>query len=190
MNDAEQLICSSAIWRYVTRRQILPWVLAGTQLGEHVLEIGAGSGAATAELKARAARVTSLEYDHRSTVRLKKQNHGMVDAVCGDASRLPFTDQTFSSALAILVLHHLKSAELQDQMFAEAFRVLRPGGIFIAFEITDGWFHRVGHVRSTFTPVAPSSVSGRLNAAGFSTVALDVRRGAFRFTGVRPTEGT
>jgi ubiquinone/menaquinone biosynthesis C-methylase UbiE len=190
MNSAEQLICSSAIWRYITRRQILPWVLAGTRLGEHVLEIGAGYGAATLELKAKAARVTSLEYEHRSILRLKAQNDGTVGAVCGDASRLPFADQTFSSTLVILVLHHLKSVELQDQMFAEAFRVLRPGGTFIAFEIPDGWFHRLGHVWSTFTPVAPGSVSGRLKAAGFCNSALDVRRGAFRFTGVRPTEGT
>jgi ubiquinone/menaquinone biosynthesis C-methylase UbiE len=149
MNAAEHFICSSSLWRYLTHRQLLPWVLSGTRLGDHLLEIGAGYGAATPHLKTRVTRVTSLEYDHKSTLKLKSQHNGNAGAVRGDAARLPFASQTFSSALAILVLHHLRSAGLQDQMFAEAFRVLRPGGIFIAFEIPDSWLHRLGHIRST-----------------------------------------
>jgi SAM-dependent methyltransferase len=191
MNAAEHFICSSSLWRYFTRRQLLPWVLSGTCLGDHVLEIGAGYGAATSHLKTRVARVTSLEYDHKTTLKLKAQNSdGPAAVVRGDAAHLPFACHTFSSVLAILVLHHLKSSELQDQMFAESFRALRPGGVFIAFEIPDSWFHRVGHVRSTFTPVVPSSVFPRLNAAGFSKNALDVRRGAFRLTAIRPNAGS
>jgi ubiquinone/menaquinone biosynthesis C-methylase UbiE len=186
MNAVEHLICSSSLWRYLTVRQLLPWVLSGTRLGNHLLEVGAGYGAATAHLKTRVSSVTSLEYDHQSTVKLKSQNGGASAAVCGDAARLPFASQTFSSALAILVLHHLKSTQLQDQMFAEVFRVLRSGGVFIAFEIPDSWLHRVGHFRSTFTPVAPRSVFPRLNAAGFSSITLDVRRGAFCLTAIRP----
>jgi len=186
MNAAEHFICSSSLWRYFTRRQLLPWILSGIQLGDHLLEIGAGYGAATAHLRTRVSRVTSLEYDHNATLKLKLQNGAVLGgAVRGDAARLPFASQTFSSALAILVLHHLKSAELQDQMFEEAFRVLRPGGVFVAFEITDGWFHRVGHIRSTFTPVPPGSLNSRLSAAGFSSIALDSRQGAFRVTAIR-----
>jgi SAM-dependent methyltransferase len=189
MNAAEHFLCSSSLWRYLTHRQVLPWVLSGTRLGDHILEIGAGYGAATSHLKTRVSRVTSLEYDHKCALKLKLQNNGgTTNAVCGDAAQLPFACQTFSSALAILVLHHLKSALLQNHMFAEAFRVLRPGGVFIAFEIPDSWFHRVGHIRSTFTPISPSSVFPRLHAAGFSKIALDVRRGAFRLTAVRPKD--
>jgi SAM-dependent methyltransferase len=189
MNAAEHFICSSSLWRYLTGRQLLPWVLSGAGLGDHLLEIGAGYGAATPHLKTRVARVTSLEYDHNTTLKLKsRKGNGETVAIRGDAAHLPFASQTFSSALAILVLHHLKSLDLQDQMFAEVFRVLRPGGVFVAFEITDSWFHRGGHIRSTFTPVAPSSVFPRLSAAGFSRISLDVRRGAFRVTALRPKE--
>jgi ubiquinone/menaquinone biosynthesis C-methylase UbiE len=190
MNAAEHFICSSPLWRYFTRRQLLPWLLSGTRLGDHLLEIGAGYGAATSYLTTHVSRVTSLEYDRNSTLKLKSQINGIAAAVRGDAANLPFTSQTFSSALAILVLHHLKSTQLQDQMFAEAFRVLRPGGVFIAFEIHDSWFHRVGHIRSTFTPLAPGSALPRLSAAGFSEIALDVRKGAFRITAIRPNAGT
>ena len=87
----------------------------------------------------------------------------------GDAATLPFAEGTFSSAIAILMLHHLRSKDLQDRAFAEIWRVLRPGGVFLAFEIQDGWPHRVGHIRSTFVPVTPASAldrkSTRLNSS-------------------------
>ncbi|MGB2632670.1 MAG: class I SAM-dependent methyltransferase [Candidatus Acidiferrum sp.] len=188
MNAAEHFICSSSLWRHLTGRKLLPWILTGASLGDHLLEIGAGYGPATAHLQTRVPRITSLDYDHNASLQLKSQNNAdTIAAVQGDASQLPFACRTFSSALAILVLHHLKSTELQDQMFAEAFRVLRPGGVFIVFEIPDNWLHRVGHIRSTFTPMVPGSVFPRLNTAGFSEISLDVRSGGFRFTAIRPT---
>jgi len=187
MNLAEQFICSSSAWRYLTQRQLLPWLLSGVPLGDHLLEIGAGYGAATTYLNTQLPRVTSLEYDHNSACKLKSQSDkGCSATVQGDGARLPFASETFSCVLAILVLHHLKSPQLQDRTFAEAFRVVRPGGVFIVFEICDSWFHRIGHIRSIFTPVAPGSVSPRLVAAGFSSVNLDLRRGGFRMTAIRP----
>jgi ubiquinone/menaquinone biosynthesis C-methylase UbiE len=187
MNATEHFICSSSLWRYFTQRQILPWVLSGAPLGDHLLEIGAGYGVAVSALKSRVARVTALEYDHKSILKGEYRHNGVAPgAVCGDAAQQPFAGQTFSSALAILVLHHLKSAGLQDQMFGEVFRVLRPGGVFIAFDIRDSWFYRAGHIRSTFTPVDPDKVSFRIIAAGFSSVAIDSRKGGFRLVAARP----
>jgi ubiquinone/menaquinone biosynthesis C-methylase UbiE len=189
MNRAEHLVCSSSLWRYFTSRQLLPWVLADAPLGDHLLEIGAGSGAATSDLRKRVSRVTSLEYDHQSVRRLASQHHNAGGAaIRGDAARLPFAGETFSSVVAILVLHHLKSQQAQDRTFAEVFRVLRPGGVFLAFEIADSWLHRVGHFRSTFTPLTPGSAFARLNAAGFSRLAVDLRKGAFRFSATRSAD--
>jgi hypothetical protein len=71
VNAAEHIICSSSLWRYFTGRELLPWLLSGTLLGDHLLEIGAGYGAATPTLKTRVSRVTSLEYDQRSSLKLK-----------------------------------------------------------------------------------------------------------------------
>ncbi len=176
-------------WRYVTRRQLLPWMLQSSELGEHVLELGAGPGAATEELLLRAARVTSLEYDHGFAAKLgARVNGASVTVIQGDAATLPFLDGTFSSAIAILMLHHLRTNELQDQALLEISRVLRPGGVFLAFEIQDGWLHRVGHIRSTFVPVTPASVFARLTAAGFSKVTVDFRRGGFRIRALRARE--
>jgi SAM-dependent methyltransferase len=189
MNRFETWFCGSPFWRYVTRRQLLPWVLQGSELGEHVLELGAGLGAATEELGRLGARVTSLEYDHAFAARLGARVNGSNAAVIrGDAATLPFADGTFSSAIAILVLHHLRSNDLQDRAFAEIWRVLRPGGVFLAFEIQDGWLHRVGHMRSTFVPVMPASAFARLTTAGFSKVTVDFRRGGFRIRTLRARE--
>src|SRR5882672_11536387 len=154
MNRFETWFCGSQFWRYVTQRQLLPWILQGSELGEHVLELGAGLGAATDELRRRAAQVTCLEYDHAFAAKLGRRVGGTnAAAVQGDAATLPFPDNTFTSAIAILMLHHLRSNELQDRAFAEIGRVLRPGGIFLAFEIQDGWLNCVGPFRSTFVPV-------------------------------------
>jgi ubiquinone/menaquinone biosynthesis C-methylase UbiE len=186
MNTFENLLCSSSLWRYLTKGRLLPWLLSGVNLGDDLLEIGAGFGAATAPLRERVARVTSLEYSHDSAHKLKLRHDALVPCIVqGDAAQLPFANASFSSAVAILVLHHLKTKEAQDQTFAEVFRVLRPGGVFLAFEITDSWLHRKAHFRSTFTPLPPASSFARLTSSGFSRISVDFRSGGFRLSAIR-----
>jgi len=186
LNVLENWFCSTPFWRRTTEQRLLPWLLADVPLGDHILEIGAGAGAATTELRRRTPRVTSLEYDQALARKLAQHGGQRAGIVQGDAASLPFADASFSCALAILVLHHLKSSALQDRAFAEIHRVLRPGGIILAGEIPDGWFHRVIHFRSTFTPVQPASLAARLAIAGFRGVKMDSRSEGFRFYASRP----
>ena len=186
MNCLENWFCASGIWRHITKHRILPWLLAGVDLGDHILEIGAGSGAATADLSRR-ARVTSLEYDANSVARLASRfKNSNIDIVQGDAASLPFADQSFSSAVAVLVLHHLPSIALQDQALAEIFRILRPGGVFLALEIVDTWLHRVTHFKSTFVPLVADALPSRLARIGFSDARIAFSRGVFRIQVLRP----
>jgi len=186
VNRFENWFCASSLWRAMTRKQVLPWLLSGSELGEHVLEIGAGPGAATEELRKRAERVTSIEYSHAFAAGIARRIQSKNGAVLqGDASALPFPEKTFSAAIAVLMLHHLKSPEAQERAFAEIFRVLRPGGVFLAVEIQDGWLNRIGHIRSTFVPVSPASAPDRLSAAGFSSVSIVFLRSAYRLRAVR-----
>ena len=177
MNALENWYCSTSFWRWITRERLLPWLLGRADLGDHVLEIGAGAGAATDELRKRAPHVVSLEYDYLFASKLAQMNENGV--VQGDAVSLPFADRSFSSAIAVLVFHHLRSSAVQDRAFSEVLRVLQPGGLFFAFEIPDGWFNRVIHTNSTFVPVQPTALAARLTSAGFIDIALDCRLGGF-----------
>ena len=137
----------------------------------------------------RAGRVTSLEYDPSFAAKLAERHRASrVTIVRGDAATLPFPDHTFSSVVAVLVLHHLRSHEQQNNAFQEFHRVLRPGGMFFAFEIRDGWLQRAGHIHSTFVPVSPAAAFARLTVAGFSRIAVDIERSAFRVCALRATE--
>src|SRR6266851_1622428 len=163
MNALENWYCSTSFWRWLTRKRLLPWLLRRADLGNHLLEIGAGPGAATAELRKRVPRVTSLEYDYAFASRLAQKVGNGAGVVQGDAAALPFADRTF----------------------AEVHRVLRPDGRFIAFEIQDGWLHRVIHTNSTFVPVPPAALAARLTTSGFTGVTVDYRPGGFRFRASR-----
>jgi ubiquinone/menaquinone biosynthesis C-methylase UbiE len=208
MNSFENWFCGSSLWRSVTRDHLLPWVLQDTPLGQHVLEIGSGPGATTGELRKLAPRVTSIEYNHKFAAELAQRDFRGVavrgvngsgaqqglsarnpSAVLqGDASALPFPASTFSAATAILVLHHLRSPEAQEQAIAEVFRVLRPSGVLFALEIPDGWFNRFIHIGSTFTPAKPTELSAKLAGLGFAEVVVGYRRGAFRVKAVKRNE--
>ncbi len=192
MNALENWFCSTALWRWMTQQKLLPWLLSGVELGDHVLELGSGPGAATDELLRRAPRVTCLEYSHAfaaglagrlSNTRAGSSHSAMV--LQGDAAALPFADNSFSSVTAVLMLHHLRSAELQRRAFAEVHRVLHPGGAFIAFEIRDSLFNRVMHHKSTFVPFRPDSAPAQLTGIGFTKIAIDPRGGAFRLHALR-----
>lgn len=164
-------------------------MVSGYNLGDNVLELGAGPGATTEELRRRSARVTSLEYHHKFAARLGTRfRNTNVGVLRGDAAALPFPNETFSSVIAVLVLHHLKSQEHQDKAFAEVHRVLRPGGVFLAIEIGDGWLQRFGHIESTFVPVAPEAAFARLTSTGFSKIVIDMQRAAFRICALRARE--
>ena len=186
MNSFEKWYCGWAVWRYLTRRELLPWMLQDSVLGEHVLELGAGAGPATMELARRAPRVTSLEYDHSSALKLRSRaSQSNISVIQGDSTALPFPDDTFSSVIAILMLHHLKSPELQDCAFSEVRRVLQPGGVFLAFDIANSWIHRVAHIRSTFVPLDPATTIQRLMSKGLAQVTVDSRNGGFRIRAIR-----
>jgi ubiquinone/menaquinone biosynthesis C-methylase UbiE len=185
MNALENWYCSTSFWRWMTRERLLPWLLGRADLGDRLLELGAGAGAATSVLRDRVPHVFSLEYDHALATTLIQKHGNGAGVVQGDAAALPFADRTFSSAIAILVLHHLPSADSQNRAFAEICRVLQPGGRFLAFEIPDGWFNRAVHTKSTFVPVQPDALTARLTTAGFAGVTVDRRPGGFQVQALR-----
>lgn len=181
MNWIHRRLCASRPWRTWLARDLLPWALSDVTLGDDVLEIGPGPGAATDILAPLARRLTCVEIDSELARALAHRLTGRNVAVhCGDASSLPLPDRSFDTVLCLMVLHHVAPASRQDRLFAEVGRVLRPGGTFIVLESQPGLVMRGLHIRDTFLCADPRTIDSRLVRAGFDRIRVDVRRYGFR----------
>ena len=156
--------------------------------GDLVLDAGAGFGRHAYEVARRGGRIVALDYAD-DEVRTTRATFGAmlaegqitvdsyVGALRGDATRLPFPDDTFDRVITSEVLEHI-----QDDVsaIAELVRVLRPGGSF-ACTVPSWWPEKVnwklsdeyhapkavgGHVRI----YSQTELTAKLRAAG-----LDVR---------------
>jgi SAM-dependent methyltransferase len=178
MNRLHHWYCQSAHWRS-TLEKLLPWALAGVSIGDHLLELGPGPGLVTPMLAARTPRLTAIDNDPVAVAALR-HTEGRVGIVRGDAARLPFAAGTFSAVAAFTMLHHIPTAGLQEQLFREVFRTLRPGGVFVAVDAPFSLALRLFHLGDTFTPLSRNTVGPRLSAAGFTDIAIDARSGYLR----------
>jgi ubiquinone/menaquinone biosynthesis C-methylase UbiE len=168
-------MCGSDEWRQAMREVILPWALNGTDLGDDVLEVGPGYGAATDVLSRAVPRLTSVEIDDGLAAMLAERFADVpsVEVVNGDATSLSYPDNRFSGAACFTMLHHVPTTELQDRLFAEVARVLRRGAPLVASDSMGSEELEAHHEGDTYNPVDPSTLPDRLAAAGFSDV--DVR---------------
>jgi len=175
------LVCDSSEWRAAVRDQMIPWAVGDLDLGDDVLEIGPGFGATTGVFAERLPRLTSVEIDPALAARLRSRYAGTnVDVVVGDATQLAFPDGRFSGAVCFSMLHHVPSPELQDRLFAEAARVLRPGAPIVAVDGVESDAVRAFHEGDTYQPIDPATLPLRLEGAGFT--GIDVRLNDYGWT--------
>lgn len=168
----------------------MPWVLASTELGSELLEIGPGPGLTTDLLRRLVPRLTVLEADPRTAQALRERLSGSnVEVVTGDAAAMPFPEAAFSACASFTMLHHVPSPALQDAVLREIRRVLRPGGELAGCDSLPGAIMRVIHLGDTFVPVNPETFTARLEAAGFEAVEVERATGFFRFRARRPENG-
>jgi SAM-dependent methyltransferase len=183
MNEAHLTLCSSPEWASIVENELLPWVLEGHDLGDELLEIGAGPGLTTDVLRRHAAHVTAVELDRELADQLAARMAGTnVEVVEGDATRLPFPAARFSSAACLTMLHHIPSAALQDAALAELGRVLRPGGVLVGSDGLDTPERRRLHEGDIFVPVDAATLASRLRGAGFSDARVEVAGTRVRFS--------
>src|SRR5262249_6601343 len=125
--------CGSDQWRTIVRDVIVPWALADCELGADVLEVGPGYGATTDVFRERVEQLTAVEIDAELAETLRDRLVGSnVLIVLGDATSLTFDADRFTGATCFHMLHHVPSSALQDRIFSEIARVVRPGGVFVA----------------------------------------------------------
>src|ERR1700756_2260091 len=186
MNRFHRWLCSSDRWRS-TLQQRVPWVIADTDLGPNVLEIGSGPGLTTDLLRTSVPRLTALEIDPELATslssRLAKSNVRVIE---GDATHMPFGNSEFSSAVSFTMLHHVPSSELQDQVLREVCRVLKPGGFFVGSDSLQNCWMPIIHIGDTLVPIDPQTFKSRLQRAGFDVLDIARNSHAFRFRARRP----
>jgi ubiquinone/menaquinone biosynthesis C-methylase UbiE len=186
MNLLHRLVCRSALWRRTVECWVIPWALDGLDPGEDVLELGPGPGLTTDVLREQAARLTAVEIDPRMASSLQERmKNSNVEVVEADATAMPFPDGSFSAVLSFTMLHHVPSVTLQDQLLAEAWRVLRPGGLFAGTDTAPSVLLRLAHIGDTMVPVDPATLGQRLETVGFDEVKVEKRLGTFRFRAIR-----
>ena len=118
----------------------------GLRPGDSVLDVGAGFGRHVFECARRGANVVALDYAEDEVVQTRATLGGMVDAgeipierfkgvLRGDATRLPFADDSFDVVITSEVLEHIQN---DVAAIAEMVRVLKPGGTFAG--TVPAWF--------------------------------------------------
>jgi SAM-dependent methyltransferase len=187
MNTFHRWFCRSAYWKKTLEEKIVPWALKGIEMGDNVLEIGPGPGMTTDVLRQRFARLTSVEIDHALAESLKQRMQGTnVQVVEKDATAMPFENGSFSGAVSFTMLHHVPSAEMQNRLLAEVFRVLQPGAMFVGTDSTWSRSFQLIHLFDTMVVVDPETFGKRLETAGFTDVSVKVVKSMFGFRARHP----
>ncbi|MCQ6245747.1 class I SAM-dependent methyltransferase [Streptomyces malaysiensis] len=84
--------------------------------GDRILDVGFGYG----------------DQDFRWLETCKPEKIVGVNVTQGGATALPFPDETFDKVVALESAFHFST---RDQFFAQAFRVLRPGGLLVTADV-------------------------------------------------------
>ena len=175
-------------YQLFTRRVIVPWVLQGERPAGAGLEIGAGSGAMTAQLLTAfpGLRMVATDYDG-DMVRVARQtvapfgDRAIVEQA--DAVALPFEAGRFEFVLSAAMLHHVGEWE---KALAEIMRVLRPGGRLVGYDLLDtapARLMHLGHGPDTRL-LRRAQLEAELHRLGFVNVAARTAAGGLvaRFT--------
>jgi SAM-dependent methyltransferase len=185
MNAIHRKICQSDNWATAMRTQVLPWAVGDVPLDGDVLELGPGYGITTRWLADHGGLLTAVEVDPTLAADLRKKFDGEVTVHEGDATALPYADRSFDAVVCFTMLHHVPSPEQQNQLFAEAMRVLRPGGVFAGSDSRLSLRFRIIHIGDTMVPVPPDTLPNRLATAGFERARVSVGKRSIRFRATR-----
>lgn len=141
-----------------------------------VLEVGGGQSGLTGLLYPR-AQVVNLELDTRYAAAPCNRTPG-TRFVGGDATRLPFGDDSFDAVTLFDLLEHVPD---DRAVAAEALRVLRPGGHVLVSTPCAGWRHPYhGWMRPICRPEAELMAEWGHVRRGYALAALE------RLFGARP----
>ena len=175
VNENHAQLLGSPGWAAFLHDEVLPAAVRDADLGDDMLEIGPGPGAATSWLSQRVKRLAAVELSPSAAEALRGRFAGTnVSVVTGDATALEYPSASFDSVGMFTMLHHVPTRRLQDALLAEALRVLRPGGTLVGSDSLAS--ERLHHFHSgdTYNPVEPASLLTRLQTLGFAEMSVTV----------------
>jgi ubiquinone/menaquinone biosynthesis C-methylase UbiE len=104
---------------------------------QRLLDIGCGTGTFLDVVKDKVGQVTGLEYNDGMIDQARKRLTGcskLQKLVQGSADSMPFEDESFDVCTMHQVLHHFPTENNYAfclKSFEEAYRVLKPDGVFV-----------------------------------------------------------
>ncbi len=147
---------------------------------ERAVDLGCGAGRNAGELlkKYAQAHVTAVDYSALSVGKTKEYNREMIragrcDVIQGNVSELKLPDAAFDLATAFETVYFWPGLE---KCFAEVARVLKPGGLFLICNESDGRdaagtkFEGIIEGMKCYTP---EQITEALKTAGFSEASND-----------------
>src|ERR1700760_3663687 len=107
-------------------------ILDGVPPGGNVLEIGAGIGRLLVPIEDRfddlvgvdiAPRMVEMSDDYL-------HDHPKIRVLLNDGTTLPFADASFDFVFSYITFQHIPERSIVERYIAEAYRVVKPGGVF------------------------------------------------------------
>jgi demethylmenaquinone methyltransferase / 2-methoxy-6-polyprenyl-1,4-benzoquinol methylase len=114
------------LWRRAVVRALDP------RFGERVLDLAAGTGTSSLPLGQHGAYVVPADFS-LGMLQVGKRKHTWLPFTAGDATRLPFKDDTFD---AVTISFGLRNVQDFDAALREMYRVTRPGGRVVICEFS------------------------------------------------------
>ncbi|MEU3556661.1 MULTISPECIES: demethylmenaquinone methyltransferase [Streptomyces] len=100
--------------------------------GQKVLDLAAGTATSSQPFAEAGAYVVPCDFS-LGMLRVGKERHPWMPFTAGDATKLPFKDDTFD---AVTISFGLRNVQATDTALAELYRVTKPGGRVVICEFS------------------------------------------------------
>jgi len=161
----------------------------GLKPGHMFLDAGAGFGRHAYEAARHGATVYALDWAQDEVVGTRAMFGGMIQeqeipaanfggVLRGDATRLPFPDNTFDSVVTSEVLEHIQNDVVA---ISELHRVLKPGGT-LGVTVPTWWPEKINWMLSDEYH-APKSVGGHVRIYSATELKAKLRSAGFEVRG-------
>lgn len=159
--------------------EVFSWALGENINDLNIIDVGSASGVSAALLASRGAKVVGVDISPeliKQSKLLWKDYSERINFIVGDAENLEIADASVDACFFGGVLHHFP---IRDRVYNEAFRILKPGGEFIAIEpnLLD-FLERIewtvarwrGKLSPNEEPIDPRIMSYEMSKAGFRQI--------------------